>query len=131
MLVVTQVVALLFLAWIYFAAHQGRMRRKHEIAQQVLAKMDSEEFLELLHSAEGRRSLERLLGTERSPDEWVTDAKRRAVLLLCAGPAFLLVYSLGDFTGHEIFLFLGALSISVGFGYLLAAALTRSRTDEP
>lgn len=126
-LVVTQVAAILILAWIVYAAHQARMKRKHEISKRVLEKMGSEQFLELLQSPEGRQSVERMLGTSRSPGEWVTDAIRRAILLLFSGPAFLIVFFLAEFSGHEIFLGLGSLSIAAGFGYLVAAALTRGR----
>ena len=127
-LVVTQVAAFLILAWVFYAAHQARMRRKHEISKQVLEKMSSEQFLDLLQSPDGRQSVERMLGTSRSAGEWVTDAIRRAILLLFAGPALLLVFFLTDFSGHEIFLALGSLSIAVGLGYLVAAALTRGRS---
>ena len=130
-LVVTQVAALLIIAWIFYASHQARMKRKHEISKKVLEKMGSEQFLELLQSAEGRRSVERMLGTSRSAGEWVTEAIRRAVLLLCAGPALLVVFYLVDFSGQEIFLALGSLSIAVGIGYLVAAALTRGRAGQP
>ncbi|ANM30890.1 hypothetical protein ABI59_16885 [Acidobacteria bacterium Mor1] len=130
-LVVTQVAAVLILILIFFAAHQARMKRKHEISKRLLGKMSSEQFLELLQSAEGRRSIERLLGTSRSAGEWVTDAIRRATLLLFVGPAFLLVFALVDFSGQEIFLALGALSIAIGVGYLVAAALTRGRAGQP
>jgi len=130
-LVVTQVAAFLILAGIFFAAHQARMKRKHEISKRVLEKMSSEQFLELLDSQEGRRSIERLLGTSRSPGEWVTDAIRRAILLLAAGPALLIVFRLGDFSGREIFLVLGSLSIAIGIGYLVAAAATRARAAQP
>jgi len=126
-LVVTQVAAFLILAWILYAAHRSRMNRKHEISRMILEKMSSEQFLEVLQSPDGRQSVERLLGTSRSPDEWVTDAIRRAMLLLFAGPALLIVFILGDFSGQEIFLALGSLSIAVGLGYLFAAALTRRR----
>ncbi len=126
-LVVTQVAAFLILAWILYAAHQARMKRKHEISKKFLEKMSSEKFLELLQSPDGRQSVERMLGTSRSPGEWVTDAIRRAILLLFVGPAFLIVFVLADFSGHEMFLALGSLSITVGFGYLVAAALTRGR----
>ena len=129
-LVVTQVAALLILVWIFFAAHQARMKRKHEISKRVLDKMGSEEFLELLQSPDGRHSIERMLGTSRSPGEWVTDAIRRAILLLFVGPAFLIVFALADFSGHEMFLALGSLSIAVGLGYLVAAALTRRRAGQ-
>lgn len=129
-LVVAQVLAVLGVASLFFLAHQARMRRKHEIARQVLDKMGSEEFLELLQNEKGRLSVERILGTARSPGEWVTDAIRRAVLLLFAGPALLIVFRLGDFSGQEIFLVLGSLSIANGIGYLVAAALTRGRAGQ-
>ena len=129
-LVVVQVVIVLFVAWVFFAAHQARMKRKHEINRQILDKMDSEKFLELLQSEAGRRSVERLLGTERSAREWVTEALRRGTILLCAGPAFLVVYFVTDFSGHEMFLVLGVLSVAVGLGFLLAAAITRAREGE-
>lgn len=127
-LVVTQVAAFLVLAWILYAAHQAGRKRKHEISTRILEKMSSEEFYELLQSPDGRQSVERMLGTSRAPGEWVTDAIRRAILLLFAGPALLVVFVLADFSGHEIFLALGSLSIAVGLGYLVAAALTRGRT---
>ena len=130
-LVVTQVAALLILAWIFFATHQARMKRRHEISKRVLEKMSSEEFLDLLRSPDGRQSVERILGTSRSAGEWVTDAIRRAILLLFAGPALLIVFALVDFSGHEMFLALGSLSIAVGIGYLVAAALTRGRAGQP
>lgn len=126
-LVVTQVAAFLILAWILYAAHRSRMNRQHEISKKILKKMSSEQFLEVLQSPDGRQSVERMLGTSRSPDEWVTDAIRRAILLLFAGPALLIVFFLGDFSGQEVFLALGSLSIAVGLGYLVAAALTRRR----
>lgn len=129
-MVVTQVVAVLVVAWLFFAAHQARMKRKHEIARRVLDKMGSERFLDLLQSEEGRRSVERILGTTRPPGEWVTDAIRRAILLLFAGPALLIVFHVSDFSGQEIFLVLGSLSIAVGIGYLAAAALTRRRAGQ-
>ena len=126
-LVVLQVAALLFIAYLLRAAFEARAARRHELAKRVLDKMSSEEFLELLRSPDGGRSLERLIGTHKSPDEWVTDAVRRAVFLLFAGIAGIAVYFLTDFSGQEIPLGLGSLSIAVGLGYLITAALTRRR----
>lgn len=126
-LVVTQVLALVFFAYLFHAAYQKKLTRKHELSKQIIEKMSSEEFLDLLKSGDGRRSIERLLGSYKSPDEWVREAVRRAVLLLFSGPAFLAVYGLTDFSGREMFLALGSLSVAVGIGYLVAAALTRGR----
>ena len=134
-LVVVQVAALLVLAYLLRTAYQAKQARRHELSKRILDKMSSEEFLELLRSPEGQRSRERLVGTRKSPGEWVTDAVRRAVLLLFAGGALLLVYPRMDFSGREMFLILGSVAIGVGVGYLVAAALTRRRarreTTEP
>jgi hypothetical protein len=89
--------------------------------------MSSEKFLELLKSPDGGRSIERLLGSHKSPGEWVTEAIRRAMLLLFSGAGFLIAYRLTDFSGHEMFLILGCFSVGIGIGYLVAAALTRRR----
>ena len=126
-LVVSQVFALVFFAFLYHVAYQKKLARKHELSKQILDKMSSEKFLELLESPDGRRSVERLVGSYKSPAEWVTDAIRRAILLLFSGPAFITVYMLTDFSGHEIFLGLGSVSVGLGIGYLVAAALTRGR----
>ncbi len=126
-LVVVQVTALVLLAYIFHAAYQKKLARKHELSKQILEKLGTEEFLDLLRSRDGRRSVERMLGSHRSPDEWVTDAIRRGILLLFFGPAFLAVYGLTDFSGHEMFLALGSGSVGLGIGYLVAAALTRGR----
>jgi len=126
-LVVTQVFAFLFFSLMIYGAYQKKLARKHELSKQILEKLSSEKFLELLKSPDGRQSIERLLGSSGSPDEWVTDAVRRAILLLFAGPAFLVVYGLTDFSGHEMFLILGCSSVAIGIGYLVAAALTRGR----
>lgn len=126
-LVVVQVVALLFLAHLFRAAYQARAARKHELSKQILDKMSSEEFLDLLKSSEGRRSIERLIGDHKSPEEWITAAVRRSIFLLLTGVAGVIVYLVTDFSGHEIPLVLGSLSVAVGLGYLVAAALTRGR----
>lgn len=126
-LVVVQVAALLFLATLVRATYEARARRRHELAKRVLDKMSSEEFLEVLRSPDGGRSLERLIGSHKPPDEWITDAVHRAVFLLFGGAAGVAVYLLTDFSGHEIPLGLGSLSIAVGLGYLVAAGLTRRR----
>jgi len=126
-LVVTQLAALVLLAYMFHAAHQSKLARKHELSKQILEKMSSEEFLDLLKSRDARRSIERLIGSYKSPDEWVKDAIRRAILLLFAAPAFITVYALTDFSGHEIFLVLGCLCVGVGIGYLIASAFTRGR----
>lgn len=127
MLVAIQVSAFAFFIYLFHAAHQRKLARKHELSKQVLDKLDSKEFLELLHSPNGRRSIERLLGSSESPREWVTIALRRAIFLVLAGVTFIVVYGVTDFSGHEMFLVTGSLAVSVGIGYLLAAALTRRR----
>lgn len=129
-LVVVQVAALLFLAYLFRAAHEARAARRHELAKRVLDKMSSEEFLQVLRSSGGGRSLERLIGTHKPPDEWAADAVRRAVFLIFAGAAGVVVYYFTDFSGHEIPLILGSLSIAIGLGYLLAATLTRRRARQ-
>ena len=126
-LVIVQVSVLVFFVYMFHAAYQRTLTRKHELSKRILDKLSSEEFLDLLKSRDGRRSIERLLGSHKSPDEWVTDAIRRAILLLFAGFAFLTVYRLTDFSGHEMFLAVGCSSVGVGIGYLVAAALTRGR----
>lgn len=127
-LVVVLVLAVVAFFYMFYSAHQRKQARKHELSKQILEKMSSEEFLDLLKSQDGRRSIERLLGSYQSAGEWITDAIRRSVLLVFAGSAFVLVYRLTDFSGREIFLILGSLAVSIGVGYLFAAAITRARS---
>ena len=126
-LVVVQVAALLFIAYLLRAAYEARAARRHELAKKVLDKMSSEEFLEVLRSPDGGKSLERLIGSQKSPEDWATDAVRRAIFLLFAGIAGIAAYLVTDFSGREIPLGLGSLAVAVGLGYLVAAALTRRR----
>ncbi len=126
-LVAIQVAAIIAFAFLFFRAHQARQTRRHEMSKRILDKMSSEEFLEVLRSPEGRRSVEKLIGSEKSTEAWITDAIRRAILLLCGGAALLSIHPFLDFSGDEIPLIVGGLSIGVGIGYLVAAMLTRGR----
>jgi len=126
-LVVVQVAVVVVLAYLIRAAYEARAARKHELSKLILDKMSSEEFLRLLESPDGGRSIERLLGNHKTADEWVTDALRRAIFLILAGIAGVIVYLVTDYSGREITLILGSLFVAVGVGYLIAAALTRSR----
>ncbi len=126
-LVLIQVTALLIVAYLLYAAHQRKLARKHELSKQILDKLSSEEFLEVLQSPDGRRSIERLLGSYESPEAWVRNAIRRAILLVFAGVALITAYAQTDFSGHELLLVLGSLSAALGLGYLVGAALTRAR----
>lgn len=126
-LILVQVGAILFVGYLFRSAHLAKQERKHELSKQILDKMSSEEFLDLLKSPAGRQSLERLIGTEKSPEAWISEAFRRSVLLLGTGIALIAVYPFLDFSGDEIPLILGAISMGLGLGYLIAAALTRTR----
>ena len=127
LLVIGQLAFVAVLAYLFLSAHRTKLGRRHELSKQVLEKMSSQEFLDLLRSPEGQESIGRLLGTHKSPGEWATEAVRRAILLLCAGPALLVVYRMADFSGREILLVMGSLSVAVGIGDLVAATLTRRR----
>lgn len=126
-LVVVQVLLVGLICVLFFSAHQRKLTRRHEFSKQFLDKLSSEEFIALLESSAGRRSVERVLGTYKTTDEWITDAIRRSMVLMFGGIAALVVYIVTDFSGREIFLAIGCLSIGGAIGYLIAAALTRVR----
>jgi len=129
-LVVMQILAVGLVCFLFYLAYQRQLARRHEFSKAFLDKMSSEEFVGLLQSSSGRRSVERILGTYKPASEWITDAIRRAVFLAFIGGACLVVYALGDFGGHEMFLVLGCLTLGVAAAFLVAAALTRGREDD-
>lgn len=129
-LVLVQVGAILFIGYLFRGVYLAKQERKHELSKQILDKMSSVEFLDLMKSPAGRQSIERLIGSEKSPEAWIREAFRRAVLLICAGIALIAVYPVLDFSGDEIPLILGAVSIGLGIGYLIAAVLTKARARD-
>jgi len=126
-LVVLQFLTIGLVFLLIFGAHQRKLSRRHEFSKAFLDKMSSEQFIEILETSSGRRSVERILGTYKPADEWITDAIRRSVVICCIGIACLAVYVLEDFSGHQIFLGVGSVLVGGAVGYLMAAALTRGR----
>jgi len=126
-LVVVQVLLVGLICVLFFSAYQRKLARRHDFSKRFLDKLSSEEFVDLLKSSAGRRSVERVLGTYKPAGEWVTDAIRRSIVLIFVGIGCIAVYIATDFSGHEIFLAIGCLSVTGAIGYLVAAALTRGR----
>jgi len=126
-LVVLQFLTIGVICLLVFVAHQRKLSRRHEFSKAFLDKMSSEEFIDVLKTGAGRRSVERILGTFKPAEEWITDAIRRSVVMCCIGIACLAVYVVEDFSGRQIFLAVGLVLVSGAIGYLIAAALTRGR----
>ena len=126
-LVILQVFSFSLLSVLAYLAYQRKQARRHEFSKQFLEKLSSEEFVALLESSAGRRSVERILGTYKSAEEWTTEAIRRSVVLIFIGFGSLAVYFLEEFSGHQAFLAAGGVLITGSLGYLVAAALTRGR----
>ncbi len=126
-LIVLQVFTFSLLSVLVYFAYQRKQARRHEFSKQFLEKLSSEEFVALLESSAGRRSVERVLGTYKSAEEWTTEAIRRSVVLIFGGLGSVAVYLLEEFSGHQAFLAVGSISIAGALGYLVAAALTRGR----
>ncbi|MCP4896782.1 MAG: hypothetical protein GY906_07365 [bacterium] len=126
-LVIMQILAVGLICFLFYLGYQRQLARRHEFSKAFLDKMSSEEFIALLQTSAGRRSVERILGTYKPASEWITDAIRRAVFLAFIGAGCLAVYTVEDFTGAEIFLAIGCLGLGVSLAFLVAAGLTRGR----